>query len=337
MVKKIILVIGSGSIAKRHIMNLKNLFPSNAVGCLSSSGRLLTVDEMGCDFVYSDFAEALKFKPYFAIIASPATHHIDHAHQLLSANIPVLIEKPLSSSLNLVENSKQLLWSHKDKIEIAYNLRYLPACSILKKMLDEKIIGTVSNVLIDVGQYLPEWRLNSDYTKTVSAQKALGGGVLLELSHDLDYSVWLFGQVEEVYCVMMNTGQLVVDVEDNVSAIIKFKNGPLATVHMDFLQRFPSRTCKIIGTLGTIIWDVLNNTIVLYTSTKEVKTIYTDSSYNKNDMYLHQLIHFEKMVSLSLKPRVGLEHAFYILYLVEALKRSAQSKQSIFLDNGWYS
>ena len=101
----------------------------------------------------------------------------------------------------------------KTVLAIGYNLRFLSSLQKFKSILDDKIIGDVWSVRSEVGQFLPSWRPNSDYRKGVSAQYALGGGVLLELSHDIDYLRWIFGEVAWVQAVLAQQSDLEIDVE----------------------------------------------------------------------------------------------------------------------------
>lgn len=324
------LVIGSGSIAKRHIGNLKKLFACARVGCVSASGRTLTADEVGHDTViYGSLAQALEDKPVFAIVASPAPLHAAHAAQLLNQQVPVLIEKPVSDSLERFSAHRDVLAAHNDRIEVAYNLRFMSSAVKFKALLDENIVGDLRSVSVDVGQYLPDWRPASDYRKNVSARRELGGGVLLELSHELDYLGWLFGIFETAYCVARNTGALEIDVEDTVDALLVRADRLAINVHMDFLQRAPVRTCKVVGQQGTLIWDILSNGIVLRTGRDQQRVLFEDTCYDRNNMYLDQLRHFAQVAEGSVSPAIGLEDGLQTLCLIEAMKKSVATGQVV--------
>lgn len=324
------LVIGSGSIAKRHIGNLKKLFACARVGCVSASGRTLTADEVGHDTViYGSLAQALEDKPVFAIVASPAPLHVAHAAQLLNQQVPVLIEKPVSDSLERFAAHRDVLAAHNDRIEVAYNLRFMSSAVKFKALLDENIVGDLRSVSVDVGQYLPDWRPASDYRKNVSARRELGGGVLLELSHELDYLGWLFGTFETAYCVARNTGALEIDVEDTVDALLVRADRLAINVHMDFLQRAPVRTCKVVGQQGTLIWDILSNGIVLRTGRDQQCALFEDTCYDRNNMYLDQLQHFAQVAEGSVSPAIGLEDGLQTLCLIEAMKKSVATGQVV--------
>lgn len=323
------LVIGSGSIARRHIANIKVLYGEVQVGCTSASGRSLSLEEVGADLIYKNFDDALKAKPTLAIVASPAPMHITQAAALLKAGIPVLIEKPLSDSLKNFSASAKILEENSEKVEIAYNLRYMPSAIQLKKLLEANVVGHIHRVTIDVGQYLPDWRPATDYRHNVSARRELGGGVLLELSHELDYLTWFFGGFEKVYCVASTSGTLDIDVEDSAYAILTRSDGLVASLHMDFLQRTPARTCKIVGDSGTLIWDLLRNTIVTYNIQGEEEIIFSDPGYNRNNMYLDEISRFVKVARGELKPSVDIYEALKVLNLIEAMKYSSKIRQVV--------
>ena len=323
------LVIGSGSIARRHIENIKKLFGNVQVSCVSASGRTLSLDETGADLNYRTIDDALQGNPSLAIVASPAPFHVAHAAQLLKVGIPVLVEKPLSNSLDTFAEHGHLLQTCRDKVDVAYNLRFMPAAIQLKALLEKHVLGHIYRVTIDVGQYLPDWRPTSDYRKNVSAQKKLGGGVLLELSHELDYLTWLFGTFDTAYCVALTSGSLEVDVEDGAYAILSRKDGLVATLHMEFLQRVPVRTCKIVGASGTLIWDLLHNRLCLYTPNGEEQVLCNDPGYDRNSMYLDELARFVKVAAGELEPAVDIFQALDVMKLIEALKYSADTQQAV--------
>ena len=324
------LVIGSGNIAKRHISNLQRIFASARVACVSASGRVLQVEDVGENVLrFASIQEALATKPDFAIVASPAPWHIEHALLLLEQGVPVLIEKPVADSLERLNGFRDLLIERASVIDVAYNLRYMGSAVTFKTLIDEGRIGALRSVSVDVGQYLPDWRPASDYRKNVSARRELGGGVLLELSHELDYLGWLFGRFETVYCSARNTGSLEIDVEDTVDALLMRADGLVANVHMDFLQRAPVRTCKVVGQTGTLVWDILNNRISLYTTRDEQSVLFDDPLYDRNDMYLDQLRHFASVASGRAQPAVGIADALATLHLIEAMKRSASAGQAV--------
>lgn len=314
-------VVGSGSIAKRHIKNLKHLFPHSRVICISSSGRNLTIQETGADKIAPTITDAINLKPEWCIIASPASHHFQHALPFLEHCIPVLIEKPVVNTITPILETE--LVKYKNYLDVAYNFRCFPALHLLKEALGENLIGQIISVNAEVGQYLPDWRPDSNYTAGVSAQKILGGGALLELSHDLDYLTWLLGLPEKVFCHSTTTGILDVDVEDCVDALLYFRNGTTASLHLDFIQRSPSRFCKFIGSEGTLELDFIKNSLT-YSNDKKRKVIYSDLNYDRNEMYIDELIRFDAFTRRTGSNIIGIDHALKVVKLIDVLKHSSR-------------
>ncbi len=318
------LVIGSGSIARRHIANLRTLLPAADVACVSASGRALSAYETQATVMPASLADALAWQPQLAVVASPAPWHLDHATALVAAGVPVLIEKPLSDSMATFQAARATLEPHRDRIEVAYILRYLSSSRAMKRLLNEGRIGRLHAVRIDIGQHLPDWRPQSDYRRNVSANKALGGGVLLELSHEFDYLRWLVGDFDTAYCITSNSGQLEVDVEDRADIMLSRRDGLVAQLHMDFLQRKSTRECKFIGEHSSLRWDLIANSIVLETAAGQ-DTLFAEPGLDRNTLYLEQMSGLIAMAGGRRTPSITLEDGVAVLAMIEAMRRSAAS------------
>lgn len=323
------LVVGSGSIARRHLANFRQLLPSAEVGCVSASGRSLSDGETTATTHLQSMAAAIAWLPDLAVVASPAPLHLEHARQLLEAGVPVLIEKPLSDSVASVHGQAPLLASYRDRIEVAYNLRFLSSAQRMKALIDESRVGRILGIRIEVGQYLPDWRPQADYRRQVSANRALGGGVLLELSHELDYLIWLFGRFDKVFCIATNSGQLDIDVEDRADILLS-RGDLTAQVHMDFLQRRASRSCKVIGSSGTLLWDLIANSIVLENSTGD-EILFSAPSVDRNDMYIEMLGGFIEVAAGRRAPRITLADGIAVIEMIDAMRESAASGRQVML------
>lgn len=323
------LVVGSGSIAKRHIRNLRYLYPNAEVVCVSSSGRQIIASDVGATGIADTVQDAILDRPDIAIVASPANFHLQHAAPLVAAQIPMLIEKPICVEL------AELLQFPLDetKIAVGYNLRFMPAAKAVKQIIDSGALGRISTVFAEAGQYLPDWRPESDYRTGVSAQKKLGGGALLELSHELDYLNWLFGSFDEVTASIGRSGQLDIDidVEDIVDALMTNQSGTTFHVHLDFLQRFPSRSFKAVGEKGTLVWNLLANDVVLYGPGAASEVLYSDSDYDRNDMYIEQLRAFVAFAKGHGEFDSNVRTSIEVMRLVEAIRLSDQQRSWVQL------
>lgn len=323
------LVVGSGSIARRHLSNLRTLLPDAEVGCVSASGRQLSDGETVATTQLSSIEAAVEWAPDLAVVSSPAPLHLGHACQLLDAGVPVLIEKPLSDSLDRVRDAAPLLSLHRHRIEVGYNLRFLSSARRMKTLIDGACVGRVLGLQIEVGQYLPDWRPQADYRRQVSANRSLGGGVLLELSHELDYLTWLFGRFDKVFCITTNSGQLEIDVEDRADILLS-REDLAVQVHLDFLQRRASRSCKVIGATGTLRWDLIANQILLEHKDGE-QVLFSDASVDRNDMYIELLRGFIEVAAGRATPRITLDDGLIVLEMVEAMRVSASTGRQVKL------
>lgn len=287
---KCVAVIGLGNIANRHRKNLKQLFPNSKLVAMSASGRIPQETVSDCNVVVGEVNELIAHEVELAIVASPAPFHAKHALPLIEANIPILIEKPLSVSVADSELVQHAVDKHGTPVAMGYCLRYLSSAIAFKKLLEQQAAGNIYNVNIEVGQYLPDWRPNKDYRNSVSANAELGGGVLLELSHELDYVQWLFGSLDVKHAILRSGDELSLDVED-CADIVAVCQGAIVNIHLDFLQRKPFRKCRVIGSLGTLEWDLIRNKIT-FASSKGDEVLYSEPDWDKNQMYLNMLTDF---------------------------------------------
>lgn len=328
---KHIAVIGAGSIGRRHIDNLRLLHAKTQIYWLGATGQLPPALRLN-DIQYPASLEELTALPLdYAVVASPASSHQQHLSDLLAHNIPVLVEKPLAATLAQgLQLQKLCQASPQIPVAVAYCLRFLPALQLLKTQLAEQLIGTVLHVNCHVAQYLPDWRPGKDYRQSVSGQAALGGGVLLELSHELDYLYYLFGPLKLLHSKLQQSGLLDIDVEDQADLLLSAPEAGTICLHLDFLQKTVQRRCVISGTEGRLEWDLVQNTIVLYQA-KQQKLIFSDENYPKKQMYLQMLQQFELMVQNPQQPPAflaSIDDAVSTLRVIDEAKRQSQFKEN---------
>ena len=326
------LVVGAGNISKKHIDNIKRLKRNSLVFNLSSSGRNIDPQSNNADYLLRNFQEANDHKFSAVIIASPASFHIEHALFFSSLNIPLLIEKPLSDNLKKYEEASNTLLDLNEKIKIAYNLRYLNSMIFFKNFLRENLLGKIYSVQSEVGQNLINWRPKKNYKHTVSSNKKLGGGALLELSHELDYLTWIFGDIQSVFCKLSNTNHFDIDVEDNVESILQTKSGLCINLHMDFLQNKTIRKCKVIGEKGTLDFDLLENKIIHYQENEKIEIIYNENVFDQNQPYIDMLQDFLNPDTEKLNNLASLDEAKYVLAIIEAMRASSKENSLIKVD-----
>lgn len=324
-----ILLVGLGSIGNRHLSNLKGLLPHAKLTILRSSEGVEPI--YGCEVV-SSIEDALAVLPQVAVICNPSSFHLGVATKLAEAGVHLFIEKPLSNSLDGVGKFLDVVCHQNIKVMVGYNLRFSLSLKKFKSLISSGGYGRALYATAEVGQYLPDWRQGVDYRSTVSAKSELGGGVLLELSHELDYLSWLFGDVEYASGRIFRVSDLDIDVEDLVLAHVGFTDGNRqlpCSIQMDYLQRKPYRSCKVVCEQATLHWDAVEDRVVVNTS-DETKTEFQGDK-DRNYTYETELMEFFKCIENNAQVPIPVEDGRKILELVDALQLSSETGKVVYL------
>ena len=325
-----VLIVGLGSIGRRHLKVLRDVLPRAAAVVLRRPGRDLD-SEPGADIqlVY-DVDAALDIGVDAAIIASPAHLHLETALALADAGVHLLVEKPLSNKTDGVSDLLSLCRAKGTVLQVGYCLRFDPSLAAMKDAIDAGRIGRPLSLRAEVGQYLPDWRPGTDYREGVSARAALGGGVLLELSHEIDYAGWIAGEVVSVQALLDRVSDLDIDVEDLAELSLEFAGGMRGSLYLDFLQRSPVRTCKVIGTRGTVVWDGIAHEARLYDAgTGQWETVFPGGGITVDGILAAQSRHFIECVRGRSEPLVSGEDGLRALKVVEAARRSNARRERV--------
>lgn len=246
-----ILVIGTGSIGRRHALNAAALGEA-AVIDRDKNKTARIGKEINIPF-FLTMEEARNWKPDGIIIATPHNTHVDLALEVLEWGAQLLLEKPISHSVENIENLFYKAGKLGVDIYVVTNMRFHPAIVALKSNLSE--IGKPLFARAHYGNYLPNMRPGIDYRQLYAASRNQGGGVILDAVHEIDYLCWFFGAGNEVIASSDKLSDLDIDVEDYASMVITHKNGIRSEIHLDYLRQFKRRGCEIAGTKGTLIWQ----------------------------------------------------------------------------------
>lgn len=288
--KKIsIIIIGFGSVGKRHYKNLKAMGfnrisvydPDDQVFRNGIVQRIEKLDH-----------EALK-NFQVAFICSPNHLHIKHALACAKAGCQLFIEKPLSHNLAGIKRLRALARKNKLITMVGCNMRFHPCLIFIKKYLEKNKFGRVYNIFHEFGYYLPDWRPGQDYKKNYAAKRATGGGIILEDIHEFDLLFWLnnFNGVKKEKFLFNRAGNLGIETEDNCLAIFEFKNKVLGLVKCDYLQRSYARSLKIVGENGNLSWNFKEN-IVWLEAKDSRKNIFQIKNFDFNRAYVDEIRYF---------------------------------------------
>ena len=318
------LVVGCGSIGRRHARNLKSLGVRKLGFCDTSAEALKRCREELQGETFSDYGEALReFGPDMVLICTPPVCHVEEALAALQARAHVFIEKPLSHESGGIQVLIAEARHHDRSVQVGYNMRFHPGLKILKELVDSGKIGRVLWLNVEAGQYLPDWRPWQHYRESYSARHELGGGIILDGSHELDYICWLLGRPTEVTCRAEHLSSLDVDVEDSAWIYLTFPERRRAELHLDFVQRAYTRTCKVVGETGTALWD-FNVQEVRWFSAEQPGWNSIPYVFEANDMYVAEMAHFLGSLGTGTGPMVDLEQGRDVIRLVEAAKKSSE-------------
>lgn len=326
------LVVGSGSIGKRHLANLRRLAPQSRIVMLR---RRNNSELAGADLVVTGMEQALAERPFAAIVANPAPMHVPVAQQLAGQGCHLLVEKPISDSLAGVDALLRTCAERRVVLMVGYNLRFLPSLQKLSALLAAGEIGRMLHLRAEVGQYLPDWRPAVDYRQSVTAQRALGGGALLELSHEIDLALWLAGPVAAVSARIDRISDLDIDTDDCVDLTLDFASGARGSVHMDLLQRVPRRRILVIGSKGSLEWDYFTDMLRIARSAADGwQDVDSPKQTDRNDMYVNELKAFLESAASSAVPPVDGAAARRVLAVVEAARQSQKRDQTRIMIEG---
>jgi len=319
------LIVGFGSIGKRHFDNLKQI--EDVKVSVLTSRRLKIPDAK----VYSSLEETRSEHFDAVFITNETALHIPTALAFAERGSNLFIEKPLSNSLEKVDELIDTVNRNNLRVMIGCNMRFHPAIQSVKDLIQKGEIGRVVSARIEAAQYLPDWRPGRNYRDSYSAKEEKGGGVILDLIHELDYAFWFFGKARKVVSFSGKRSDLEIDAEDLTETLVEFDNGILCQVHLDYIQRCPSRNIKLIGTEGTIFADLTTNKIEIFKVSKgDWEIIDLNGGFEKNRMYLDEMKHFIDYVrGIIREPLISLQEGVKVLQIALAAKQSSLSGKAI--------
>lgn len=324
-----ILIQGSGSIGQRHFRNARSL--GHEAAFLRSRDAVTPFQETffkerlnaGEEVrAYGSLEEACSdFAPDAAIIASPNHVHAAHAEAAIIAGLPTLIEKPAAVDSASARRLASLAMSGGIPCLIGYNLRFHPHLRALKKEIDSGSLGSLLSVSCEVGESIEDWHPWENYRDTYAPYVKSGGGSLLCFSHDVDYLLWLFGMPDRVAAGGGKLTPLDGDAEDLVQALFGFPRGLTALVHIDYWQRPKTRTLKVVGDRATILWSEHDRSLITWThSTGARVERVLPISFDRNDMFIDEMKHFEAVVEKHQTPESSLHDSALVLEVIERMK-----------------
>jgi predicted dehydrogenase len=271
--------------------------------------EVAVVSARAIDFprAYTALSKALEtHRPEYVVVANSTELHYPTLAELQRHGYSgtVLIEKPI------FDRPALLPLPPLHATFVAYNLRFHPILRRVRAILASQRILSVT---VYVGQYLPDWRPDRDYRTSYSACAAKGGGVLRDLSHELDYLTWILGGWSRVGALGGKLSSLESDSEDVFAMLLATPACPVVTVQMNYLDRVGRRTVIVNTDDHTLEADLIAGTLRVDRG-REVFTMERDETY--------RLMH-AAVIAADTQMLCSVAEALATMRLIEAAERAA--------------
>ncbi len=327
------LIAGLGSIGRRHFRNLIALGEKDIV-LLRSHRATLPDDELAGYPIEINILDALqKNRPDAVIVANPTALHLDVAIPAAQSGCSILLEKPVSDSLDRIDLLESALKANGGRLLVGFQYRFHPTIQKAARLLKEGVIGKPLSFHIQWGEYLPNWHPWEDFKQSYAARSDLGGGVILTLTHPLDYIRMLLGEADSLWAFASSLN-LNLPVEDSAEIGLKMTGGAVGSVHVDYNQRPPSHCWEIVGSSGTMKWDNATGSLEVFSVEKKAwETHQPPAGFERNVMFVEEMKHFIAVVQKKESPACTLEDGKRALQLALAARQSARTEKIVKIDS----
>lgn len=285
-----ILVIGAGSIGERHIRNLQHLGFTQIHVLRSRQLPMRTVDASTVTIINDPDAIAENFYA-FAIICTPTMLHAQQTLSCLERGMHVLVEKPLSHTTEDLIKLQHIAEQRNLRVQVAYMMRYHPHLQAVEALIATGTMGKLLHIATHWGSYMPDWHPWEDHRNSYAARRDMGGGVALTLSHDLDVAHWLANSEMAHYSKQYGyPPHLEIDAEGIADFQITYKNGIIAHVHLNYVERPQRRDYRFIFEEGVVMIDFFAGAMSI-SSASGVRT-QTLPHFDRNDLFIAEISDF---------------------------------------------
>lgn len=322
------LVIGSGSIGKRHMRNLIALgVPASDVAAVDTrEDRRAEVNGLGIANTHATLEDAMKAAHYdAAVVCSPTSMHIAHGTALARRGTHLLVEKPLCRDLAGVEDFRKAV---KDKgvfVAMAYIFRSTPLADKVKELLAANAIGKVLYVRGEFSEYLPDWHPYEDYRSFYMAEKSQGGGSILDQSHIMDMIHYLMGGFKSVYAFNTRISGLEINADDIAEMVVTLKSGIIVSIHTDIFGRDHKKMMEIKGEVGNIAWDHYANQVRVYDAASKSTQVFAKFPTDFNLNYVEQMRRFINGCETGKSVLATLDEGIETMELILAAEKSHET------------
>jgi predicted dehydrogenase len=319
-------IVGLGSIGRRHLQNFR------AAGVEALTAYDVAPDQREAAARLFPFAtvtstlEAALDGAEGVVICTPPDSHLALARMGLDRSAHLMIEKPLTQSIEGVEALLRGCDGKRLRVLTAYNWRYWPPMRLVERMLREGRIGPVRAARTEYAYHLSTRYPGADYRSFYMADVKQGGGCLLDESHAIDYMRWLCGEITEVSAVVDHVSSLEIATDDIADLTVRFASGAVGSIHMNLFAWNVHSHFELMGEQGVIQWRRLDNDVRLFDPKINRWEVYP-SGGQLNDMYLEEARHFLACVRGEAIPVCDGWDGLKTMQVIEAARRSAAERR----------
>jgi predicted dehydrogenase len=309
------------------LRNIRNLFGGQFKIAALRSGKGETVHDdviKLLDFEFHSEQESLEFAPEVVIVCNHSAQHIETVQKYLGRAKYLFVEKPISHSLERREEIEEKVAEKGIITYVACPLRFHPVVRYLKEQKEG--LGKLYYVIAKCSSYLPEWQPGRDYRKSFRTRKEQGGGVALELAHEIDYVRWIFGDIKSGFFYSGHVSDLATDCDDLTVGVFEFAEGGVCEIHLDFVSRVSERSIKVSGENGHFEGDLLAGEVSFL---KGSETQRSNFDFERNDMYVNEMKYFFESIRENRQTFNDFGNAFETVKYALMLRDSAKWRESI--------
>lgn len=329
------LIAGLGSIGRRHLRNLQALGERDILLFRTHQSTLPEAELAGLP-VYTDLGQALAQQPDAVVVSNPTALHLGVALPAARAGCHLLLEKPVSHTLEGLAELQQVAQRRNVRVLVGYQYRFHPALRQLKERLEQGAIGRPLSARGVYAEYLPAMHPWEDYRQGYGARRDLGGGVILTLCHPIDTLRWLLGEVDELWAFAGSLNEYGLDVVDTAELGLQFGSRAVGSIHLDYNRRPRQHSLEVTGSSGVLRWDDASNCTEWFDiehnrwETLPAPTgFFGGPAFDRNDMFLAEMKHFREVVSGQAAPACGLADGVQSLRVALAAHHSAGSGERV--------
>jgi predicted dehydrogenase len=332
---KHLLIVGAGSVGKRHLRNLAAL--GAAVSALDPRADRVEEARSAAPLVstFRTLDEALRQRERFdgAVICSPPSAHVEQSVACLRASLPLLIEKPLSPTLASARDLAEAAERARVPVVLGYTYRWWPPLGDLARLLERGDIGKPRHVRCTMSAHLADWHPWERYQDFFMASASLGGGALLDESHFLDLMLWFFGMPSHLYARIERLSELQIETDDNVDALLEYADGLRVSIHLDLYGRPHEKTIRVVGELGAAEWSFDPNELRVG---RDAQGEWQTQRYGheRNDMFVNVAKEFLAALDGAPADTCTVADGLRALEVIEAMRTSSKLGRRVSIGEG---